>query len=88
MRNHSSPPAVRVLTYAGFFHAGLAAVALGLMPFDERTVLGIDPWINPFKFMASLAVFEWTMAWFLPSTRRAQPKRTDHRMGLYIDDAR
>jgi hypothetical protein len=54
-----------VLTWTGGLHAALALVALCLMPFDERTILGVDPWLKPFKFMVSLAVYEWTLAWFL-----------------------
>lgn len=55
----------RVLTWAGAVHAVLALVALALMPLDQRTILGVDPWLKPFKFMVSLAVYEWTVAWFL-----------------------
>lgn len=40
-----------------------AAVTLALMPFDARTVNGIDVWIKPTKFFISLAVYYATLAW-------------------------
>ncbi|HEX6994896.1 MAG TPA: hypothetical protein VF339_12195 [Gammaproteobacteria bacterium] len=46
-----------------------AAVTLAAMPFDARTVNGIDVWIKPTKFFISLAVYYATLAWafgFLP----------------------
>lgn len=52
------------------------AIALGL---DERTFRGLSVWAKPMKFMASLALFSATTAWFfdlLPtSRRRATPLR-------------
>jgi hypothetical protein len=47
------------LMLAGLVMAALAATV------DTRTVLGINPWIKPMKFFASIAVFLWTMAWFM-----------------------
>lgn len=44
---------------AAFVVAALAATV------DTRTILGINPWIKPMKFMASIAIFLWTMAWFM-----------------------
>ena len=40
----------------------LAAAA----PFDERLLAGINPWIKPFKFIVSGAVYLLTLAWFMP----------------------
>ena len=54
-----------VLVRTAALHAALAVVALGLMTFDERTVLGVDPWLKPFKFMASIAMYLWSLAWFV-----------------------
>jgi hypothetical protein len=44
--------------------AGLAVVVV-IAPFDTRLVLGINPWIKPMKFLVSIAIFLWTMAWFM-----------------------
>jgi hypothetical protein len=38
-------------------------------PFDDRVILGINPWIKPAKFEISLLVFLWTIAWFMPDAR-------------------
>jgi len=40
-----------------------AAVGLGL---DERTLRGVNVWVKPMKFMASVAVLALTTAWFAP----------------------
>ncbi|HEY6391188.1 MAG TPA: hypothetical protein VIX89_07920 [Bryobacteraceae bacterium] len=55
----------RVLTLTGWFHWMLAAVLLLIYPFDSRTILGISPWIKPIKFSVSIAIYVWTLAWFL-----------------------
>jgi hypothetical protein len=62
----------RVLGWTGAWMLVQAAAALALMPFDERTILGLDPWVKPFKFCVSVAIFLWTLAWFLPSLRVAR----------------
>ena len=35
---------------------------------DTRQVLGLNPWIKPMKFMTSITIFLWTVAWFMPET--------------------
>ena len=40
---------------------------------DTRQILGLNPWIKPMKFMTSITIFLWTVAWFMPETR---PKPT------------
>lgn len=37
-------------------------LALGL---DDRTLRGVNVWLKPLKFMASVALFAWTTAWFV-----------------------
>lgn len=59
----------RVLAWTGAWMLVQAAACLALMPFDDRTILGLDPWVKPFKFCVSVAIFLWTLAWFLPSLR-------------------
>ncbi len=60
-----------VLTRTAWIHAGLAVLALALMPVDDRTLLGVSVWLKPFKFMVSLAVFLGTLAWLLEHLRGA-----------------
>ncbi len=59
---HESNP---ILSVTGWAHVLLLAVLIGIAPFDTRTILGIDPWIKPMKFSASIAIYVWTLAWFL-----------------------
>jgi hypothetical protein len=55
----------RVLAFGGWLMvAGLVAAAMGLA-FDTRMILGINAWIKPIKFLSSIAIFLWTMAWFM-----------------------
>lgn len=43
----------------------LLAVALVAGLLDPRTFRGVGLWVKPAKFMASLALFAWTTAWFV-----------------------
>ena len=36
---------------------------------DTRTILGLNPWIKPMKFLTSITIFLWTVAWFMPEAR-------------------
>src|SRR5258706_7083054 len=55
----------KTLVLTGWFHWLLVVVLLLLYPFDSRTILGISPWIKPIKFSLSIAIYVWTLAWFL-----------------------
>lgn len=46
-------------------HLLLLAILLLIAPFDQRTVMGINPWIKPMKFAISIAIYLFTMAWIL-----------------------
>jgi hypothetical protein len=35
---------------------------------DPRLILGINPWIKPMKFLTSITIFLWTVAWLMPET--------------------
>lgn len=54
-----------VLTRTGWLNWMLAAILMVLAPFDSRTILGINPWIKPLKFSVSIAIYVWTLAWYL-----------------------
>jgi len=55
----------RILTLTGGFHWLLVVVLLLIYPFDSRTILGISPWIKPIKFSVSIAIYVWTLAWYM-----------------------
>lgn len=59
-----------VLSWMGWANVGLLLFALAAAPLDARTVTGINPWIKPMKFAASVAVFLFTMGWLLEHVRR------------------
>ena len=40
---------------------------------DTRQILGLNPWIKPMKFMISITIFLWTVAWFMPDTVPPRP---------------
>jgi hypothetical protein len=47
----------------------LALVVVTLISIgDTRQVLGLNPWIKPMKFLVSIAIFLWTVAWLMPET--------------------
>jgi|CZKS01.1.fsa_nt_gi hypothetical protein len=54
-----------VLTITGWFHWILAGVLILAAQFDSRTILGVNPWIKPIKFSISIAIYVWTLAWYL-----------------------
>lgn len=54
----------RVLTVAGFVMLVLFVLAALIAPFDTRAIMGINPWIKPMKFLVSIAIYLWTLAWF------------------------
>jgi hypothetical protein len=58
-----------VLTITGWLNWILAAVLVVLYQFDSRTILGINPWIKPMKFSISIAIYVWTLAWYLRYVR-------------------
>ena len=53
----------------------LAFVVVALISIgDTRTVAGINPWIKPMKFLTSVTIFMWTIAWFMPEARDGRSK--------------
>lgn len=57
-----------LLFWAGALMMLLLLVATLLSIGDTRQILGLNPWIKPMKFMVSIAIFLWTVAWFMPNT--------------------
>lgn len=55
----------RMLFRAGLFLLIVAPLLLIPLCFDERLVMGINPWIKPIKFCLSITIFVWTVAWML-----------------------
>lgn len=53
------------LYWTGCLHVALLAAMMLVAPFDHRTVIGLNPWIKPMKFAASITIYVWTVAWLL-----------------------
>ena len=56
----------RPLLFAGLAHLAILGPVLVLMLLDDRLILGINPWIKPAKFLASVAIYLITFAWMVP----------------------
>ncbi len=59
----------------GAGHFLLLLVMLCISPFDDRIVMGINPWIKPIKFAFSIALYALAVGWFLkdlPASDRAK----------------
>ena len=54
----------RVLALLGWLHLAVFAALLLIAPFDTRTILGLNPWVKPAKFLVSITIYVWTLAWF------------------------
>jgi len=64
-----------LLFACGALHFALLVVMGGAWLFDDRTVLGLSPWVKPMKFAASIGLYLWTVAWLLgelPAQRRGR----------------
>ncbi len=55
----------RVLAYTGLAHAALFVIVAGLAAMDDYQITGHNRWIKPTKFAASVAVYTWTLGWYL-----------------------
>jgi hypothetical protein len=54
-------------------HMLLLPMMIAFAALDERTVMGIDPWVKPIKFALANAVYLLTIGWlfyYLPESRR------------------
>ncbi|WP_438007664.1 hypothetical protein WME89_02350 [Sorangium sp. So ce321] len=66
-----------VLFTAAVVHLALLVLLLGLASLDERLVMGVNAWIKPAKFAASIAIYLLTINWLIgdvalpPRGRRA-----------------
>jgi hypothetical protein len=49
----------------GVAHIILLLIMAMIAPFDERQVMGINPWIKPIKFAISVAIYALTIGWLL-----------------------
>jgi hypothetical protein len=60
----------RLLTLVGWLHVVLLLATMVGYVTDDRLVMGVNAWLKPMKFMASIAIYLWTIAWFSKYIRR------------------
>jgi hypothetical protein len=61
------------LTRVGLAHLALFAVLALLMLVDDRQITGVNLWLKPAKFAASIGIYVLTLAWLLGEL--ARPRR-------------
>ena len=59
-----------LLMLVGCLHILLFVATLVGVVTDERLVMGVNAWLKPMKFMLSIAIYLWTIAWFSKYIRR------------------
>ena len=59
---HESEP---VLSSVGWINVFALVCCVISYPFDPREILGVNPWIKPMKFAGSIALYVFTLGWFL-----------------------
>ena len=74
----------RPLLVTGVAHFAGLAMALVAMAFDDRLILGINPWIKPAKFLVSVGIYLITIAWMVPRVRGHERARQVIAWGVLI----
>jgi hypothetical protein len=72
----------RLLTVVGWLLAVLLLATLVGLLTDDRTVMGTNAWVKPLKYVLSLMLFVWTIAWF--SRYIARRRRARRLVGIAI----
>ncbi|GAA4011224.1 hypothetical protein GCM10022408_24500 [Hymenobacter fastidiosus] len=65
-----------MLSWAGWLNVPLIALALLLLPFDDRVVTGLNVWFKPLKFALSTLIYVWTLGWLLADLPAAAQRAT------------
>ena len=73
-----------LLSSVGWLHILVLLFCVISIPFDPRQVLGLNPWIKPIKFAMSIAIFVWTLGWFLRHLHGPRTALTIVRCGVSI----
>jgi hypothetical protein len=59
-----------LLTFVGWLHIVLLLATLVGYATDDRLVMDVNAWLKPMKYMVSIALYLWTLAWFSRYVRR------------------
>lgn len=65
------PSLDRALVLAALLSLAASLAAVAAFAIDDRLILGLNPWVKPWKFAVSIGVYLLTLAWMLPRVRIA-----------------
>jgi hypothetical protein len=74
----------RPLLAAGLAQFAALLAVLVAMLFDDRAILGINPWIKPSKFLVSVGIYLVTMAWMVQRVRGRHRSRQIVAWGILV----
>src|SRR5688500_1448674 len=74
----------RPLLVAGAAQFVVLLAVLVAMAFDNRLIMGINPWVKPAKFLVSVGIYLITLAWMIPRVRGHQWAKSVIAWGVLI----
>ncbi len=72
----------QVLAITGWALLAMLTAIVFVAPFDDRSILGLNPWIKPSKFLISVVIYVWTVAWVLDYIGEARTARRAISIGV------
>lgn len=73
-----------ILYFFGWMNIVAALCCFILILVTARQVLGINAWIKPMKFYFSIAIFCWTMAWYLHELKKRRAVKSYSWMAVIV----
>lgn len=74
----------KTLYYFGWMNVLGFLICLMLAQVDHTTIMGINAWIKPIKFLISIAIYCWTMGWLLYYLNEPQKVKRFNLMVLIV----
>lgn len=74
----------RLLYWFGWLNIAAALVSIVMIQTTDTIVLGINAWIKPMKFYFSIAIFCWTMGWYLHHLQKQRAVRLYSWMAVIV----
>ncbi len=65
----------RALLVAGLLNLAASVIVIAGLIIDDRQILGINPWVKPWKFFVSVGIYLVTLAWMLPRATMSRAAR-------------
>ena len=74
----------KTLYYFGWVNLLGVVICLVLLQVDDTTIMGINAWIKPIKFLLSITIYCWTMGWLLHYLNEPKKVRSFNIMVLIV----